>query len=80
MEADAIVIGAPLYNFGVSSVQKTWIDHTAQAGVTFRYTEAGPEGLVKGKKVYIAPPSGGVYSSGPMQSFDSVAPYSAFWV
>lgn len=75
METDILVIGAPLYNFGVHSSLKAWIDHLARAGVTFRYTENGPEGLVKNKKVYIALASGGVYSEGPMQSYDFVAPY-----
>ena len=74
-DADTIVIGAPLYNFGVSSVLKSWIDHIARAGITFRYTESGPEGLVKGKKVYVAMATGGVYSSGPMAAYDFVAPY-----
>ena len=75
MAADAIVIDAPLYNFGISSTLKAWIDHIARAGITFRYTAAGPEGLVKGKKVYVAMSSGGVYSEGPSASYDFVAPY-----
>jgi FMN-dependent NADH-azoreductase len=75
MAADAIVIDAPLYNFGIPSTLKAWIDHIARAGVTFRYTAAGPEGLVKGKKVYVAMSSGGVYSEGPAASYDFVAPY-----
>ncbi|MEL7586443.1 MAG: NAD(P)H-dependent oxidoreductase [Prolixibacteraceae bacterium] len=74
-DADIIVIGAPLYNFGISSALKAWIDHIARAGVTFRYTENGPEGLVKNKKVYIAMSSGGIYSSGRMQAYDFVSPY-----
>ncbi len=73
--ADTIVIGAPLYNFGIPSTLKAWVDHIARAGVTFRYTAAGPEGLIKGKKVYVAMSSGGVYSEGPMTSYDFVAPY-----
>ena len=48
--ADAIVLGVPMYNFGVPVQLKTWIDAIARAGVTFRYTENGPEGLLKGKK------------------------------
>ncbi len=75
MEADILVIGAPLYNFGIPSTLKAWIDHIARAGITFRYTEAGPEGLVKGKKVYVALSSGGVYSEGPLTGYDFVAPY-----
>ncbi len=75
MAADIIVIGAPLYNFGIASTLKAWIDHIARAGITFRYTAAGPEGLVKGKQVYVAMSSGGVYSKGPSAGYDFVAPY-----
>jgi len=58
---DVIVLGVPMYNFGNSVQLKTWIDAIARAGVTFRYTESGPEGLVKGKTVYIALARGGIY-------------------
>lgn len=75
MAADIIVIGAPLYNFSIHSTLKAWIDHIARAGITFRYTENGPEGLVKGKDVYLAVASGGVYSDGPYQPYDFVVPY-----
>ncbi|TKC62091.1 FMN-dependent NADH-azoreductase [Pedobacter hiemivivus] len=75
MNADIIVIGAALYNFGIHSSLKAWIDHIARAGITFRYGENGPEGLVKGKKVYIAMASGGIYTEGAMQAYDFVAPY-----
>ncbi|BAV04817.1 FMN-dependent NADH-azoreductase [Filimonas lacunae] len=74
MEADVLVIGAPMYNFGISSTLKAWIDHICRAGITFRYTANGPEGLVKGKKVYVAVATGGVYS-GDLQAMDFVAPY-----
>jgi len=74
-EADVIVIGAPLWNFGIPSVLKAWIDHIARAGVTFKYSEAGIEGLIKGKVVYVAMASGGIYSSGPMQPLDFVSTY-----
>ena len=60
LAADTIVIGAPVYNFGVPASLKAWIDLVARVGVTFRYTENGPEGLVKGKRVIIAMASGGV--------------------
>lgn len=70
--ADAIVIGVPMYNFGVPVQLKTWIDAIARAGVTFRYTENGPEGLVKGKKVYVALARGGIYRDTPA---DSQVPY-----
>lgn len=62
--ADVLVIGAPMYNFSIPSQLKAWLDRIAQAGRTFRYTENGPEGLVKGKKVYIASARGGIYSEG----------------
>lgn len=75
MEADIIVIGAPLYNYGIHSCLKIWIDHLIRAGLTFRYTEKGFEGLVKGKKAYIAMSSGAVYAEGPMQAYDFVVPY-----
>ncbi|MBO0935307.1 NAD(P)H-dependent oxidoreductase [Fibrella sp. HMF5335] len=74
--ADAIVIGVPVYNFGVSSTLKAWIDHIARAGVTFRYTANGPEGLIEpGKKVYLAVASGGIFSEGPGAAIDFVVPY-----
>ena len=75
MEADILIIGAPLYNFGIHSSLKAWFDHVARAGITFRYDENGPEGLVKNKKVYIAMASGGIYTEGPMQAYDFVVPY-----
>lgn len=58
---DAIVLGVPMYNFGVPVQLKAWIDAIARAGVTFRYTQNGPEGLVKGKTVYLALARGGLY-------------------
>jgi FMN-dependent NADH-azoreductase len=58
--ADVLVIGVPVYNFGVPASLKAWIDMIARAGVTFRYTENGPEGLLSGKKVYLVVASGGV--------------------
>lgn len=70
--ADAIVLGVPMYNFGVPVQLKTWIDAIAKAGVTFRYTENGPEGLIKGKKVYVALARGGLYRDTPA---DSQVPY-----
>ena len=70
--ADAIVLGVPMYNFGVPVQLKTWIDAIARAGVTFRYTENGPEGLVKGKKVYVALARGGIYRD---TLADSQVPY-----
>ncbi len=61
LSADIIVIGAPMYNFSVSSQLKAWIDRVAVAGKTFRYTEKGPEGLAGGKKVIVASSRGGFY-------------------
>jgi len=59
--ADVVVIGAPMYNFGIPVQLKSWFDAIARAGVTFRYTETGPEGLLKGKKVFVATARGGIY-------------------
>ncbi|WP_316830458.1 FMN-dependent NADH-azoreductase [Pedobacter aquatilis] len=74
-DADIIVIGVPFYNFGIHSTLKAWIDHIARAGVTFKYGENGPQGLIEGKKVYLAIASGGIYSDGPMQAYDFASPY-----
>ncbi|MDA4846521.1 FMN-dependent NADH-azoreductase [Hoeflea poritis] len=71
-EADIIVVGAPTYNFGVPAALKAWIDHVAQPGRTFRYTEQGPEGLLAGKKIYVVNASGGVPLGSPA---DFVTPY-----
>ena len=62
---DVIVIAAPMINFGVPAQLKTWIDAVARAGSTFRYTAAGPEGLVKGKKVYVVSARGGMHLGKP---------------
>ena len=60
--ADVIVLGLPMYNFGVPSQLKAWIDHIARAGETFRYTAGGPVGLLTGKKAYIFATRGGRYA------------------
>lgn len=70
--ADIIVIGAPMYNFGVSSQLKAYFDWIARAGVTFRYTANGPEGLVKGKRAFVVSARGGKYAGTPA---DIQAPY-----
>jgi FMN-dependent NADH-azoreductase len=75
MDADIIVIGAPLYNFTIHTTLQTWINHIVRKGITFNYGDNGPEGLIKGKKIYIAMSSGGIYSAGPMQSMDFASPY-----
>ncbi|TBX19898.1 FMN-dependent NADH-azoreductase [Nioella sediminis] len=58
-DADTLVIGLPIYNFGVPATLKAWVDLVARAGVTFRYSEAGPEGLMTGKRAIVAVASGG---------------------
>jgi len=76
LNADIIVIGAPLINFTIPSSLKAWIDHVTRRGVTFGYDANGyPVGMVTGKKVYVAMSSGGIYSEGPAQANDFVAPY-----
>ena len=70
--ADVVVLGVPMYNFGVPAPLKNWIDAISRAGVTFRYTEKGAEGLLKGKKVYVALTSGGQYRNTPA---DTQVPY-----
>ncbi|MDZ7858741.1 FMN-dependent NADH-azoreductase [Sphaerotilus sp.] len=69
---DTLVLGVPMYNFGVPVQLKSWIDAIARAGVTFRYTASGPEGLLKGKTVYVALARGGLYRDTPN---DSQVPY-----
>ena len=73
--ADLIVIGAPMYNFGMASTLKAWFDHVARAGITFRYTAAGPEGLLKAKKAIVIETRAGLYSSGPSAPMDSQEPH-----
>jgi FMN-dependent NADH-azoreductase len=62
--SDTLVIGAPMYNLSIPTPLKAWIDRVAIAGKTFRYTATGPEGLLQGKKAFIASARGGVYSAG----------------
>src|SRR2546428_6900860 len=63
--ADVVVLGLPMYNFGLPSTLKAYFDHVARAGVTFRYTEKGPVGLLTGKKVYVFATRGGLYAGTP---------------
>lgn len=70
--ADTVVLGVPMYNFGISSQLKNWIDAIARARVTFRYTEQGPEGLLTGKTVYAVLTRGGVHRDQPS---DTIVPY-----
>ncbi len=69
---DTLVLGVPMYNFGVPVQLKAWIDAIARAGTTFRYTATGPEGLLQGKTVYVALARGGLYRNTPN---DSQVPY-----
>jgi FMN-dependent NADH-azoreductase len=73
--ADTIVIGAPMYNFGLSTVLRSWFDHVLRAGETFAYSEAGPKGLLNGKRVIVIESRGGLYSEGPAQAIDFQEPY-----
>lgn len=71
LDADVVVIGAPMYNFGIPSQLKAWFDRIVVAGRTFRYTESGPVGLAGGKRVIIASSRGGLYAPGaPSQAND----------
>lgn len=69
--ADLVVIASPMYNFGMSSTLKAWFDHVLRAGVTFRYGESGPEGLLTGKKAVLIQSRGGLYSEGPAAAMNS---------
>jgi FMN-dependent NADH-azoreductase len=69
LAADVVVIGAPMYNFSLPSTLKAWIDRIAVAGVTFRYTANGPEGLAGGKRVVVASTRGGVYGDASPADF-----------
>jgi FMN-dependent NADH-azoreductase len=73
--ADTIVIGAPMYNFGVTTSLRAWFDHVLRAGETFSYSEAGPKGLLPGKRVIVIESRGGLYSEGPGQATDFQEPY-----
>jgi FMN-dependent NADH-azoreductase len=66
--ADVIVLGLPLYNFGIPSSLKAYFDHVARAGITFKYTEKGPVGLLTGKKVYVLATRGGMYVGTPLDT------------
>lgn len=70
--ADVLVLGVPMYNFGVPVQLKNWIDAIARNGLTFRYTETGPQGLLTGKKIYVALARGGRYRG---TEADSQVPY-----
>ncbi|HYJ53746.1 MAG TPA: NAD(P)H-dependent oxidoreductase [Allosphingosinicella sp.] len=73
--ADILVIASPMYNFGMSSTLKAWFDHVLRAGLTFRYTAEGPEGLMTGKKAVVIESRAGFYSEGPAAAMDGQEPH-----
>jgi FMN-dependent NADH-azoreductase len=73
--ADLVVIGAPMYNFGMPSTLKAWFDHVLRAGISFRYSEKGPEGLLTGKKAIVVEARAGHYSDGPAAAMDHQEPH-----
>jgi FMN-dependent NADH-azoreductase len=76
LAADIVVVGAPMYNFGIPSQLKAWIDRILVAGKTFRYGAAGPEGLAGSKRVIVAISRGGLYGAGmPAAAFEHVESY-----
>jgi len=70
--ADVVVLGVPMYNYGIPTQLKAWFDHIARAGVTFKYTEQGPVGLLPGKKAFVFATRGGLYAGTPA---DHLAPH-----
>jgi FMN-dependent NADH-azoreductase len=75
LAADAVVIGAPMYNFAIPSTLKCWIDAISQPGRTFTYSPEGPRGLAGGKRVVIASSRGNRYAEGPLTARDFQEPY-----
>jgi FMN-dependent NADH-azoreductase len=73
--ADTIVIGAPMYNFSIPTGLRAWFDYVLRAGETFSYSEAGPQGLLKGKRVIVVESRGALYSEGPAKAIDFQEPY-----
>ena len=72
LDADVLVLGVPMYNFAIPSTLKAWFDHVLRAGVTFRYSESGPQGLLSGKRAFVLTSRGGIYAGG---SQDHQEPY-----
>ena len=72
LAADVLVMAAPMYNFAIPSTLKAWLDHVLRAGVTFKYTETGPQGLLSGKRAFVLTARGGIYAGG---SQDHQEPY-----
>jgi FMN-dependent NADH-azoreductase len=73
--ADTVIIGAPMYNFGVATGLRAWFDHVLRAGETFSYSSDGPRGLLGGKRVIVIESRGGLYSEGPAAAVDFQEPY-----
>lgn len=73
--ADLIVIGSPMYNFGITSQLKAWFDHVLRAGSTFQYTPEGPIGLLRGKRAVLLLTRGGIHSGGPARARDHQEPH-----
>lgn len=73
--ADLLVIGAPMYNFSFPSSLRTWFDHVLRPRVTFGYSDAGPEGLLTGKRAIVLESRGGSYAEGPAKAVDFQEPY-----
>ena len=73
--ADTIVIGAPMYNFGVATSLRSWFDYVLRAGETFAYSSAGPKGLLADKRAIVIESRGGLYSEGPASAIDFQEPY-----
>jgi FMN-dependent NADH-azoreductase len=73
--ADTIVIGAPMYNFSIPTALRAWFDYVLRAGETFSYSEAGPQGLLTGKRAIVIESRGGLYSEGPAKAVDFQEPY-----
>ena len=75
LAADIIVLAVPMHNFGPPSTLKAWIDHVVRVGRTVAYSQKGPQGMVKGKRVILVLARGGVYSDGPAKPLDFQEPY-----
>lgn len=75
IDSDTIVINVPMYNFGISSTLKTWLDHLVRKNVTFQHTPNGAQGMISGKKVYLAISTGGVYSDNTRKHLDFTENY-----
>lgn len=72
LAADVLVLAAPMYNFAIPSTLKAWLDHVLRAGVTFKYSETGPQGLLSGKRAFVLTARGGIYAG---SGLDHQEPY-----